>query len=102
MLHLMLVRHGETDWNVQRRYQGQSDVSLSELGQRQAVHIAKRIASQNIDVLYASDLKRAMETAMAIVERNNMEILPEPRLRELKFGILEGLTFEEAGRRRND
>lgn len=96
MLHLMLVRHGETDWNVQRRYQGQSDVSLSELGQRQAVHIAKRIASQNIDVLYASDLKRAMETAMAIVERNNMEILPEPRLRELKFGILEGLTFEEA------
>jgi len=96
MLHLMLVRHGETEWNVQRRYQGQSDVSLSELGHRQAIHIAERLAGQKIDALYASDLKRAMETARAIAERNNMEILPEPRLRELKFGILEGLTFEEA------
>jgi len=96
MLHLMLVRHGETDWNVQRRYQGQSDVPLSELGQRQAIHIAERLAGRKIDAIYASDLKRAMETAGAIAERKTLEILPEPRLRELKFGILEGLTFEEA------
>jgi len=96
MLHLMLVRHGETDWNVQRRYQGQSDVPLSELGQRQAIHIAERLADRKIDAIYASDLKRAMETAGAIAERKILEILPEPRLRELKFGILEGLTFEEA------
>jgi broad specificity phosphatase PhoE len=96
MLHLILVRHGETEWNVQRRYQGQSDVSLSELGQRQAQHIAGRLADQEIDAIYASDLKRAWETASAIAEKNDLEILPDSRLRELKFGILEGLTFEEA------
>jgi len=96
MLHLILVRHGETEWNVQHRYQGQSDVSLSELGQRQAQHVAGRLADQKIDAMYASDLKRAWETAGAIAEKKGLEILPDPRLRELKFGILEGLTFEEA------
>ena len=96
MLHLMLVRHGETEWNVQRRYQGQSDVPLSELGVWQAKLVAERLADQKIDVVYASDLKRAWETAQIIVAKNGLNILSEPRLRELKFGILEGLTFDEA------
>ncbi len=96
MLHLMLVRHGETEWNVQRRFQGQSDVPLSELGKRQAKLIAERLAGQSIDAVYASDLKRAWETVTSIAEKNGLEVSPEPRLRELKFGILEGLTFEEA------
>ena len=96
MLHLMLVRHGETEWNVQRRYQGQSDVPLSEFGRQQAVLIAERLAGQTFDVVYASDLKRAWETASIIANRSNLEVISEPRLRELKFGILEGLTFEEA------
>ena len=96
MLHLMLVRHGETEWNLQRRYQGQSDVPLSEFGQRQAELIAERLARHTIDAVYASDLKRAWETAGVISEKCGLEITSEPRLRELKFGILEGLTFDEA------
>lgn len=96
MLHLMLVRHGVTEWNVQRRFQGQSDVPLSEFGKKQAELIAERLAGQTIHAVYASDLKRAWETASLIVKKNGLEILSEPRLRELKFGILEGLTFDEA------
>ena len=96
MLHLILVRHGETEWNAQRRYQGQSDVPLSKLGRRQAERIAARLAGEKIDFIYASDLKRAWETATPISKEVDLEILSEPRLRELKFGILEGLTFDEA------
>lgn len=96
MLHLMLVRHGETEWNVQRRYQGQSDVPLSEIGNRQAESIAGRLAGQEIDAIYASDLKRAWQTAQVIAAQTGLDVISEPRLRELKFGILEGLTFEEA------
>ncbi len=96
MLHLILVRHGESEWNAQRRYQGQSDVPLSELGRRQAQLVAERLAGVKIDAAYASDLVRAWETAQIIVEKNCLEVAPDPRLRELKFGVLEGLTFEEA------
>jgi broad specificity phosphatase PhoE len=96
MLHLMLVRHGETEWNAQRRYQGQMDIPLSALGRRQAELIAGRLAGKEIDAIYASDLSRARETAQAIAEKNGLEVIPEPRLRELKFGVLEGLTFDEA------
>ena len=99
MLHLMLVRHGETEWNVQRRYQGQSDVLLSGLGKQQAELVAKRLTSRGIDAVYASDLKRAWQTAQIIAERNGLDVISEPRLRELKFGILEGLTFDEARER---
>ena len=96
MLHLMLVRHGETEWNVQRRYQGQSDVPLSEIGNQQAESIAGRLAGQEIGAIYASDLKRAWQTAQVIAAQIGLDVISEPRLRELKFGILEGLTFEEA------
>jgi broad specificity phosphatase PhoE len=96
MLHLMLVRHGESEWNAQRRYQGQSDVPLSALGRRQVELIAEQLAGDKIDAIYASDLVRAWQTASAIAEKIGLEISPEPRLRELKFGILEGLTFDEA------
>ena len=96
MLHLMLVRHGETDWNVERRYQGQTNVPLSGLGRRQAELIAERLTAEKIDAVYASDLSRALETAQIIAGKSGLEVVPEPRLRELKFGILEGLTFDEA------
>ena len=102
MLHLMLVRHGETEWNAQGRYQGQADIPLSSLGRRQANRIAARLAGQNIDAVYASDLRRAWQTAAAIAENNGLNVFSEPRLRELKFGILEGLTFDEAQTRYPD
>jgi len=96
MLHLMLVRHGVTEWNAQRRYQGQTDVPLSGLGMRQAELVAGRLAGEKIDAVYASDLSRAWETARIIAWESGLEVFPEQRLRELKFGILEGLTFDEA------
>jgi len=96
MLHLILVRHGATEWNTQNRYQGQSDVPLSDLGKQQADLLAERLVDQKIDAIYASDLKRAQMTAKTIAKKHNLKINPEPRLRELKFGILEGLTFDEA------
>lgn len=96
MLHLVLVRHGETEWNAQRRYQGQTDVPLSELGARQAELVAERLVGYEIDAVYASDLKRAWETAQIIAAKSGLIITSEPRLRELGFGILEGLTFDEA------
>jgi broad specificity phosphatase PhoE len=102
MLHLMLVRHGETDWNAQRRYQGQSDVPLSVLGRRQAELVAGRLAGKEINAMYASDLKRALDTARVIAEKSGLKVFPEPRLRELKFGVLEGLTFDEAQERYPD
>jgi broad specificity phosphatase PhoE len=96
MLHLMLVRHGESEWNAQGRYQGQSDVPLSVLGRRQAELLAERLAGGKIDTVYASDLIRAWETAQIIAKRCSLTVQSEPRLRELKFGVLEGLTFDEA------
>jgi len=96
MLHLIMVRHGETEWNAQRRYQGQADVPLSALGARQADLVAKRLAAQKIDAIYASDLSRAWETAQPIAKLSGLQVVSEPRLRELKFGIFEGMTFDEA------
>jgi len=96
MLHLILVRHGETEWNVQGRYQGESDVPLSDLGKLQAELVAERLVDQKIDAIYASDLKRALKTAKIIAEKHSPKIISEPRLRELKFGVVEGLTFDQA------
>lgn len=95
MLHLVLVRHGETEWNALRRFQGQSDNPLSDSGQRQAKLVAKKLAERKIDAIYASDLKRAWETAASIAEKLGLQINPEPRLREMHFGLMEGLTYEE-------
>ena len=65
-------------------------------GRRQAELVAERLAEQKIDAIYASDLRRAWETAQIIAEKSGLQVIPEPRLRELKFGVLEGLTFDEA------
>jgi broad specificity phosphatase PhoE len=91
-----LVRHGETEWNAQGRYQGQSDVPLSAVGWGQAERVAHRLTREKVEAIYASDLKRAWETAEIIGNEIGVEIVPEPRLRELNFGVFEGLTFDEA------
>jgi len=96
MLRLFLVRHGETAWNVQHRYQGQSDLPLSDVGVEQAEALACRLADEKFDAIYASDLKRAWDTASAIAEKSGLAVISEPRLREMNFGIFEGLTFDEA------
>ena len=96
MLRLLMVRHGETEWNLQHRYQGQSDVPLSDVGRKQARVLSERLAHEGIDVAYVSDLNRAVETAEIIFSGRNVPILKEPRLREMSFGVLEGLVFDDA------
>jgi len=95
VLRLLLARHGQTAWNAERRFQGQLDVPLNEAGRLQAGALARRLSAEAIDAIYASDLRRAWETAEAIAATQGLSIQPEPRLREIAFGDWEGLTTDE-------
>jgi alpha-ribazole phosphatase len=95
MPHLILVRHGETAWNAQRRYQGIADIPLSELGQAQAAALAECLTGERIDMIHASDLQRACHTAETIATRHGLPVCTDPRLREIAFGRWEGLTYAE-------
>lgn len=94
-MRLLLTRHGQTDWNIARRYQGQSDTPLNEKGIRQAAQLAKRLSTETIHAIYSSDLSRAMNTAKAIAAFHSLHVQPDSRLRELSFGDWEGMTYEE-------
>lgn len=99
MTRLLLVRHGETGWNLDRRYQGQRDIALNATGLKQAERLRERLADEDIVAAYSSDLQRAMHTAMTIVSHRCLEVVPCRELRELDFGGFEGLTFEEIEQR---
>ncbi|MBL7202461.1 MAG: alpha-ribazole phosphatase [Anaerolineae bacterium] len=99
MIRLLLVRHGTTAWNRKGRYQGQSDVPLDETGMQQALALRSRLAREEIGAIYASDLQRAWQTASAIAAPHSLAVRPEPRLREIDFGIWDGLTYSEIERR---
>ncbi|PHM39950.1 phosphoglycerate mutase [Xenorhabdus mauleonii] len=106
MLQVYLVRHGETEWNVARRLQGQSDSPLTEHGQRQAHLVAQRVKSENITHVITSDLGRTRQTADIIAKACGCKVILEPRLRELHMGILENrelasLTAEEESWRKS-
>ena len=92
---LLLVRHGETELNSAERYWGQSDIKLSTLGLRQAERLRDRLAAQKIDVIYSSDLQRAWATAKTIASRHQLDVITCTELREINFGKIEGLNFEE-------
>ena len=94
-MNLLLIRHGETSWNQEQRYQGQQDSPLSELGLAQAAKTAAFLARMKIDVIYTSDLLRAKLTAEAIARPHGLTPIADPRLREINFGVWEGLTREE-------
>ena len=94
-MHLILIRHGETVWNKERRMQGHSDSPLSEKGLTQARLLARRMAQIKFDALYSSDSGRAHHTARHVAEATGHEIIVEPRLRERNFGVFEGCTREE-------
>jgi alpha-ribazole phosphatase len=90
-MKLILIRHGQTDWNFAQRFQGQSDIHLNEVGKKQARALAERLSDHSFDIVYASDLQRAIETANII----RKPAYPDLRLREVKFGDWEGLTYDE-------
>ena len=99
MTRIIVIRHGETEWNVARRIQGQGDSRLTAEGNEQAVALARRLAREEFDVLISSDLGRAMETARRIAELNPHAVVPDARFRERNFGAGEGLTYDEIDRR---
>ncbi|MBL8486417.1 MAG: histidine phosphatase family protein [Rhodocyclaceae bacterium] len=92
---ICLLRHGETDWNAQKRIQGQIDVGLNTTGRTQALVAARRLAHEPIRRIYASDLKRALETAGPIAERLGLPVQPHVGIRERHYGCLQGLTADQ-------
>ncbi|MDO9508504.1 MAG: histidine phosphatase family protein [Thermovirgaceae bacterium] len=96
-LHLVFVRHGETEWNSSLRFQGQTDVPLGETGRRQAMLLAERLKPVNFDRIYSSPLSRAFETASIITERSSFagDIVTTEGLSEMSFGGWESLTIAE-------
>jgi broad specificity phosphatase PhoE len=96
---LLFVRHGETDWNDERRLQGHADTPLNDRGRRQAEELAAHLAHQRVDALYTSDLRRASETAAVIAARLGLEPVADPGLREVDVGEWSGLTRPEIAER---
>ena len=92
---LLIVRHGETEWNAEGRIQGHTDIGLSENGAQQARSLGQRLADRQIDVAYSSDLKRTSETARLALGDRNVVLNETPRLREYHKGIFEGMTLTE-------
>ena len=95
MARLLLVRHGETELNSSERYWGHTDVALSAVGLKQAEQLRHRLATEKISTIYSSDLRRALLTAETIASPHRPEFITCPELKEINFGQLEGLTFDE-------
>lgn len=97
MTHLLLIRHGETDWNRENRFQGQNDIPLNAAGIEQGRALQRLLHDSPLDVVYTSDLSRARQTAETILgsRTRTLPILSERRLRERNYGRWEGLTREE-------
>jgi broad specificity phosphatase PhoE len=93
MARILLVRHGQSEWNADGRWQGQADPPLSELGEQQAVAAARAVGV--VDAIYSSDLERASRTAALIGAQLGTDVLLDPRLRERHAGPWQGLTRAE-------
>jgi probable phosphoglycerate mutase len=91
MTEILLIRHGETHWNVEKRVQGHLDIALNAEGERQAAALGDALADEVIDVIYASDLQRARQTAQAIAAPHGMQVRIERDLRERCYGAFEGM-----------
>lgn len=99
MTTILLARHGESDWNRAKRWQGFADRPLTELGREQAVALAERLADTELDAVYSSDLQRARETAEIVARSKGLRVETTPDLREVDVGSWSGLTRAEAGAR---
>jgi len=95
MAKMVFVRHGQTDWNIQGRWQGHSDIPLNGEGINQTETVAEMLRNENIDYIYSSDLTRALQTARNINQYHQKEIIEDPRLREQNLGRWEGIFHRE-------
>jgi len=99
MTQVLLWRHGNTDWNNERRVQGHTDSQLNERGRAQAVAAAERLAALKPDLIISSDLSRCWDTAAPLAQLTGLTVESEPRLRERDFGLWEKLTIAEIKQR---
>lgn len=99
MTEILLIRHGETDWNAERRLQGYLDIELNAEGMRQAAALGKVLHDEPLDAIFSSDLQRAYQTALHIAAARGMTVQIEPELRERCYGAFEGLRYAEIGAR---
>jgi glucosyl-3-phosphoglycerate phosphatase len=98
-VRLILLRHGRTEWNAQRRFQGQANPPLDDVGRAQAYEVSPLVAALHPDVLVSSDAARAMQTAECVAAVTGLPLISEPRLRERSLGHWEGLTRDEVAER---
>jgi alpha-ribazole phosphatase len=95
-MRMIIVRHGESEWNRINRYQGQADVALSDLGKRQAEALAQRLRNEKFDAIFASPLQRARHTAEAIhAYHPDVPFYAEPAIMEINHGLWEGKYYHE-------
>ncbi len=95
MAEILLVRHGETDWNRLKRLQGHLDIGLNDLGRKQAQLLGKALASEKIEVAYSSDLSRAVDTTQEIIQHHDVPTFIDQSIRERCYGEIQGMTFGE-------
>ena len=96
MTKFILLRHGQTDWNIQRLYQGQEDIPLNDNGKRQAEEAAETLKNVPIDIAYCSDLQRAVETAKTVLRYHpSVPLMIDKRIRERSFGEYEGKPYQK-------
>ena len=102
MVHVILVRHGETDWNTQQVFRGRIDVSLNKVGLSQAEAVGASLQDSAIDALYSSPLNRALETAHMLTKGRNIEVEREESFIDIDFGAWQGLSHQKAKERYDD
>jgi len=89
---LIIMRHGQTDWNVENRFQGHTDIPLNAMGRAQVARAASILGTQDIDHIISSDLQRAFDTAAAVADVKKLTVIADPQLRETHCGSWEGRT----------
>jgi broad specificity phosphatase PhoE len=95
MTRLILIRHGQTDWNAESRWQGQADVPLNSRGLEQAQRLAAELAGAGIQAVYTSDMQRALQTVQPLARLTGLPVRIDPRLREVHVGDWQGLLVTE-------
>lgn len=99
MTSVILIRHGETEWNKEKRVQGQIDIPLSEEGKKQAKALSEKLKTLSVDHIYSSTLKRARETAKIISKNVSIDVITDPRLNERNYGVYEGALWTDVDKK---